>query len=100
LGTLDFSPPDVERFRCLPLAYQALEAGGVAPIVLNAVNEVAVEAFLAGQLPFLGIPALIEDALAARMDASEPASLADVRAADGRARAWAWETIGTLRSSR
>jgi hypothetical protein len=82
LGTLDFSPPDVERFRCLSLAYQALEAGGPAPIVLNAVNEVAVAAFLAGQLPFLRIPALIEDALAAVNDTSEPASLADVRAVD------------------
>jgi 1-deoxy-D-xylulose-5-phosphate reductoisomerase len=100
LGTLDFSPPDVERFRCLRLAYQALEAAGPAPVVLNAVNEVAVEAFLAGELPFLGIPALIEEALAAATDASEPASLADVRAVDGRARAWARETISTLRSSR
>ena len=85
LGTLDFSPPDVERFRCLPLAYQALEAGGVAPIVLNAVNEVAVEAFLAGQLPFLGIPALIEDALAARMR-RERARIAGRRPGRGRPR--------------
>ena len=100
LGTLEFSAPDERRFRCLRLAYQALEAGGPAPIVLNAVNEIAVDAFLAGALPFPGIPAVIEDALAAVRDTTEPASLADVRAVDARARSWARETIGTLRSSR
>jgi 1-deoxy-D-xylulose-5-phosphate reductoisomerase len=99
LGALEFSPPDVKRFRCLALAYQALEAGGPASIVLNAVNEVAVAAFLAGQVPFLAIPGMIEDALAAVMDTSEPASLADIRAVDLRARAQARETLGTLRSS-
>jgi 1-deoxy-D-xylulose-5-phosphate reductoisomerase len=99
LGGLDFSLPDLQRFRCLSLAYQALEAGGPAPIVLNAVNEIAVEAFLAGQLPFLGIPALIEDALAAVDDTTEPASLPDIRAVDLRARAQARESLSTLRSS-
>ncbi len=99
LGPLEFSMPDLDRFPCLRLAYRALEAGGQAPIVLNAVNEVAVGAFLAGQLPFTGIPALIEDAIAALKDAREPASLADVRAVDSRARAQAQETISTLRSS-
>jgi 1-deoxy-D-xylulose-5-phosphate reductoisomerase len=100
LGALDFSPPDLERFRCLSLAYQALEAAGSAPIVLNAVNEIAVEAFLAGQLPFLGIPRLIEDALTAVHDTEEPASLAEIREVDARARAQARETVGTLRSPR
>ena len=53
-GALEFAPPDLERFPCLRLAYEALEHGGAWPIVLNAANEVAVEAFLAGRLPFPG----------------------------------------------
>ena len=97
LGTLEFSRPDVDRFRCLRLAYLALEAGGTAPIILNAANEVAVEAFLAGRLSFNGIPELIEQALGA-YDAAEPASLADVRAADAQARARAVDSLSTLRS--
>ena len=64
-GRLDFEPADTATFRCLDLAFQALRAGGDAPAVLNAANEVAVEAFLAGTLPFLGIPDLIEAVLAA-----------------------------------
>lgn len=60
LGQLDFAAPDTDTFRCLPLAYAALHAGGTAPTVLNAANEVAVEAFLAGLLPFLAIPEVIE----------------------------------------
>jgi 1-deoxy-D-xylulose-5-phosphate reductoisomerase len=98
-GALEFSLPDVERFRSLRLAYQALDAGGTASIALNAANEIAVEAFLAGRLAFPGIPDLIEEALEeSTRDATEPASLADVRAADARARARATEMIGTLRS--
>ena len=78
---LDFERPEIQRFPCLALAYQALESGGNAPAVLNAANEVAVEAFLAGQLPFLGIA----DTIAAALDAvprSEMATLDDVYAAD------------------
>jgi 1-deoxy-D-xylulose-5-phosphate reductoisomerase len=59
-GRLDFSEPDLERFPCLRLAYRALTAGATAPVVLNAANEVAVAAFLAGRLSFMGIPAVIE----------------------------------------
>jgi len=54
-GRLDFEPPDLERFPCLGLAYRAWEAGGTAPAILNAANEVAVQAFLDGRLSFLGI---------------------------------------------
>ena len=65
IGQLQFDAPDLETFRCLPLAYQALAAGGTAPTVLNAANEVAVAAFLEGALPFLGIAEVIEETLAA-----------------------------------
>ncbi|HEY9132757.1 MAG TPA: 1-deoxy-D-xylulose-5-phosphate reductoisomerase [Dyella sp.] len=62
-GALVFEKPDLATFRCLALAYQALRAGGDAPAILNAANEVAVEAFLAGGLPFLSIPDLVESVL-------------------------------------
>jgi 1-deoxy-D-xylulose-5-phosphate reductoisomerase len=62
---LSFERPDEKRFPCLRLAYAALKAGGSAPAVLNAANEVAVDAFLAGRLPFMAIPQVIEDALCA-----------------------------------
>lgn len=61
---LQFEPPDLITFRCLALAFQALRAGGDAPAVLNAANEVAVEAFLAGALPFLSIADVVEAVLA------------------------------------
>jgi 1-deoxy-D-xylulose-5-phosphate reductoisomerase len=65
IGQLQFDAPDLDTFRCLALAYQALAAGGSAPTVLNAANEVAVAAFLQGALPFLGIAEVIEETLAA-----------------------------------
>jgi len=63
IGQLTFERPDLARFPCLGLAYQALRAGGNAPAVLNAANEVAVSAFLAGHLPFLDIAVVIAEAL-------------------------------------
>ncbi len=63
IAQLGFEAVDRETFRCLDLAYQALAAGGIAPTVLNAANEVAVAAFLDGQLPFLAIEAVIEESL-------------------------------------
>lgn len=63
IGQLTFERPDLARFPCLGLAYQALRTGGNAPAVLNAANEVAVSAFLAGHLPFLDIAAVIAEAL-------------------------------------
>jgi 1-deoxy-D-xylulose-5-phosphate reductoisomerase len=100
LGRLEFHAPDRGRFRCLDLAYRALEAGGAAPVVLNAVNEMAVEAFLSGGLPFPGIPALIDRGLdRAAAELSAPVGLADVRAVDAWARRWAAETLRTVPSS-
>jgi 1-deoxy-D-xylulose-5-phosphate reductoisomerase len=63
LARFDFERPDLETFPCLGLAYRALAAGGGAPAVLNAANEVAVSAFLQGELGFLGIPDLIQACL-------------------------------------
>ena len=85
-GTLSFEPPDVETFRCLALAREAAIAGGTAPCVLNAANEVAVHAFLNGRLRFLDIPAVIERTL--EMCASDPVrSFEDLYEADAEARA-------------
>ena len=93
-------PPDPDRFPCLRLAYAALERGGAWPVVLNAANEMAVEAFLAGCITFSMIPHVIEQALgAADRSTSPPDSLADVRAADTWAREFSAETISTLPSS-
>ncbi|WP_158882234.1 1-deoxy-D-xylulose-5-phosphate reductoisomerase [Rhodanobacter sp. L36] len=61
---LAFESPDLITFRCLALAFQALRAGGDAPAILNAANEVAVESFLAGALPFLSIADVVETVLA------------------------------------
>lgn len=63
VAQLDFETPDFERFPCLNLAYEALRAGGTAPTILNAANEIAVEAFLDKRLPYNGISQLIDDAL-------------------------------------
>lgn len=65
IGRLDFSAPDQIRFPCLRLAFDALKAGGTAPAILNAANEVAVEAFLAERIGFMDIPCIIESVLSA-----------------------------------
>jgi 1-deoxy-D-xylulose-5-phosphate reductoisomerase len=74
-GALAFEAPDLATFRCLALAYQALRAGGDAPALLNAANEVAVEAFLAGSLPFLSIADVVESVLTELA----PAAVVDVQ---------------------
>ncbi len=82
---LSFERPDPARFPCLPLAYAALRAGGTAPAVLNAANEVAVQAFLARRLPFTGIGRVIETTLA-KCEAGAARDLDAVLDADSRAR--------------
>jgi len=82
---LTMSPPDPARYPCLGLARAAAVAGGTAPAIFNAANEVAVEAFVAGALPFTGIAELVQQTLAS-VGAREPSSLADILAADGEAR--------------
>jgi len=77
IARLDFEVPDLQRFPALRLAREALEAGGAAPIVLNAANEIAVASFLAGDIRFPDIVRLVDDALAnAKFDA--PRSIGDV----------------------
>ena len=88
LRNLSFERPDEQRFPCLRLAYAALRAGGTAPAVLNAANEIAVEAFLGGRLPFTGIERIIAETLAA-VPAKPADDLASVLAADAQSRSWA-----------
>ena len=98
IGQLTFEAPDTVRFPCLALAQLALRSGGAAPTILNAANEVAVEAFLAGQIGFLDIGRTVETTLE-RTDqtaASALGSLDDFIALDANARAVARQTIGAL----
>jgi 1-deoxy-D-xylulose-5-phosphate reductoisomerase len=86
LGSLTFEAPDEARFPATRLAREAAEAGGAAPAVLNAANEIAVAAFLAGQIGFTRIAAQVEDVLS-RYAPSAPTDLASVIAIDAEARA-------------
>lgn len=86
LAALTFEEPDHARFPSLRMAYAAAEQGGLAPTVMNAANEMAVEAFLAGRIRFLDIFALIEQALAQVRPTAHP-SLDDIIAADAEVRA-------------
>src|SRR5881394_929705 len=92
---LTFERPDERRFPCLRLAYAALERGGTAPAILNAANEIAVEAFLAGRLPFTGIGRVIADTLDA-VAADDATSLEAVMAADSESRRAAGTTVAGL----
>lgn len=92
IGRLDFSEPDFQRFRCLQLAYDVLNQGGTASAILNAANEIAVDAFLSRKLPFLGIARLNEAVLNA-LPAGPEGSLADVLEADANARALATKMV-------
>ena len=85
VGRLTFEPPDLEAFPCLGLAYAAMRAGGGAPAVLNAANEVAVEMFLAEALDFMDIPALVARALET-VDPGAPGDLEAVMALDAETR--------------
>ena len=76
---------DREKFQCLGLAYQALEAGGTAPVALNAANEVAVAAFLDGRLPFLGIARVVGEVLDGHT-AGEASSVEEILEIDQQAR--------------
>ena len=82
---LDFEAPDIERFPCLRLAREACEAGGTASAVLNAANEIAVEAFLQGRIGFLAIAELNEKVMAAS-EFYEPLDIPAVISADAEAR--------------
>ena len=92
LGSLTFEEPDLETFRCLELARRAGEAGGTAPCVLNAADEVAVAAFLAGRIPFPGIAAVVEETLTA-IPALPVTHFEDLFATDAEARRLAEATV-------
>jgi 1-deoxy-D-xylulose-5-phosphate reductoisomerase len=92
---LEFEPPDAETFPLLRLAREAGERGGTYPAAFNAANEVAVAAFLAGGLPFLGIDAVVEQTLA-QVDGSPAGDLAELTEADGRARHLARASFATV----
>ena len=92
LRHLDFSPPDMNKFPCLRLAYEAVEAGGAKTVALNAADEVAVAAFLAGSIGFDEIPGIIESAVSAS-NSGKLASIAEVLEADAEARRYAQERV-------
>jgi 1-deoxy-D-xylulose-5-phosphate reductoisomerase len=92
-GRLDFSPPDEVRFPSLRLAREAFIAGGSAPVVLNAANEVAVAAFLDGQLSFTGIAEIVERTLNRMIDSKVPCDLLALAAVDSQSRQCAEQEI-------
>ncbi len=92
VGRLDFEPPDEVRFPCLALAYRAIREGGTAPAVLNAANEVAVEAFLNARISFTAIPEIIESVMD-QTPVTEALNLDQILDADQQARSMAEQTI-------
>jgi 1-deoxy-D-xylulose-5-phosphate reductoisomerase len=104
VGRLDFDRPDTDAFPCLRLAYRALEDARSLPVVLNAANEIAVEEFLGGRLPFTGIAAVIGGAMEAHRPV-QVATLAEVRSVDRWARDYSQDlarkvqsVVGSLKS--
>jgi 1-deoxy-D-xylulose-5-phosphate reductoisomerase len=95
LMNLEFRPIDLEMFPMMRLAQESMAAGGTAPAVFNAANEVAVAAFLAGRIPFLAISAVVEHTLS-RITLIEPADLSAVLAVDLAARRQAEEYLPRL----
>jgi 1-deoxy-D-xylulose-5-phosphate reductoisomerase len=95
VGELSFEPPDLETFACLRLALEAGGAGGTAPCVLNAADEVAVAAFLDGRIPFTAIPEAIERVLG-QMPAQPVTHFEDLFAVDEEARRRTDEQVGVL----
>jgi 1-deoxy-D-xylulose-5-phosphate reductoisomerase len=93
---LDFEPPDLQRFPCLRLAYQAINAGGIMPTVLNAANEIAVDAFLNEQVRFTDIPVIIEQCMA-KFSADDASSLAVILATDEQARDYSRQIINDIK---
>jgi 1-deoxy-D-xylulose-5-phosphate reductoisomerase len=96
LRHLDFCPPDVKKFPCLGLAYQAAEAGGAKTVALNAADEVAVAAFLEGAIGFNDIARIIEDVLS-RTDSTKLESIRKVLEADAEARRCAKQRVADVK---
>jgi len=98
LRHLDFCPPDLKKFPCLRLAYEAAEAGGAKTVALNAADEVAVAAFLEGGIGFDEIPRIIEDVLAAT-NSGELESIGKVLEADAEARRSALQAVADVKKT-
>jgi len=98
LRHLDFSPPDLKKFPCLRLAYEAAEAGGAKTVALNAADEVAVAAFLEGNIRFDQIPRIIENVLAATGSGALE-SIKQVLEADAETRRVAQALVGNVKKS-
>jgi 1-deoxy-D-xylulose-5-phosphate reductoisomerase len=98
LRHLDFSPPDLKKFPCLRLAYEAAEAGGAKTVALNAADEVAVAAFLEGRIRFDEIPRIIEDVLTAT-NSGALESIGKVLEADAEARRQAQQRVGEIKET-
>jgi 1-deoxy-D-xylulose-5-phosphate reductoisomerase len=98
LRHLDFCPPDLKKFPCLRLAYEAVGAGGAKPVALNAADEVAVAAFLEGNIRFDEIPRIIEDVLT-ETNAGKLESIAAVLEADTEARRYALERVAEVKNA-
>lgn len=96
LRHLDFCPPDMNKFTCLRLAYEAAEAGGAKTVALNAADEVAVAAFLDGSIGFDGIPRIVEEVLS-RTNTGRLESISTVLEADAEARRMAKERVAVLK---
>jgi 1-deoxy-D-xylulose-5-phosphate reductoisomerase len=96
LVQLDFKPVDEDRYPMFRLAKESMKAGGIAPAVFNAANEVAVEAFLGGRIPFLAIPRIVGQALD-RTANFEPADVSSVLGADREARRGAIEDLDNIK---
>lgn len=99
IGGLTFRAPDIEKFPCLGLAYSACRSGGTMPTVLNAANEISVEAFLNGRLAFGQIPGVIQTAMKNHEIVERP-DLPDILSADRWARQAAEEEIARLQEKR
>jgi 1-deoxy-D-xylulose-5-phosphate reductoisomerase len=95
LRHLDFCPPDMNKFPCLRLAYEAVEAGGAKTVALNAADEIAVAAFLEGCIAFDEIPRIIENAVSAS-NSGKLGSIQEVLQADSEARRYAQERLGRV----
>jgi 1-deoxy-D-xylulose-5-phosphate reductoisomerase len=98
LRHLDFCPPDMSKFPCLRLAYEAAEAGGAKTVALNAADEIAVSAFLAGSIGFDQIPGIIEEVLS-RTSSGKLDSIAKVLEADAESRRYAQERVEQARTT-
>ncbi len=95
---LDFRPPDLDRYPCLKLARECMQAGGIAPGIFNAANEIAVDAFIQDRIKFVEIPKIVEKTLEF-IENKEPNSIEEVLKYDEEARSVAYRFVSTARKA-